>query len=453
MWTINFNFNKKCSRWGIELAGISSDGDPRLLSAMVHESSLPNGIRVTQDIIHICTKARNRLLKPNINLPMGKMKVTVDHLRQLLKIDKTIHGLFYSDVYPTDRMNYSSFEKIVADRVVNTLRERIPNSEATVQYLLLFRDIKNSFLLHDLEPLKRIFLMFRSLYFLRYWRQYIQSSPFYNVKENFITYNLYTCVEINANSLIQLIKMFRDRNAPEMFLPCIFDSQTCERIFRLFRSMTTTQYTKINFSILELIHKIGRIEVQNNIAYCKLDVDGINIPQKRIGKTKMYALPSDEQISDIMQKSKEDALQRAQFFGLTDRLTNVNQIEYKFVSKLASKETYQVNYDEELDDGDEEDVNNHASDNNHDQDDIDENDEIFNESSCESHIDIHVNSDSNSDTALDENSPLTYVSDENGEKKKILKSTLVWSLTEKNVRMSNDRTRRFQCNPRKRKAS
>lgn len=42
----------KYFRHGVELAGISSDGDPRLLSAMVYESSLPNGngINVIQDI-------------------------------------------------------------------------------------------------------------------------------------------------------------------------------------------------------------------------------------------------------------------------------------------------------------------------------------------------------------------------------------------------------------------
>lgn len=260
----------KYFRHGIELAGISSDGDPRLLSAMVYESSILNGsgIMVTQDIVHLCTKARNRLLKTNINLPMGKSKVSIDHLRHLVNnVSKTVHALSPSDVFPTDRMNYGSFEKIVHDRAINALRDRVPNSIATVQYLLTFRDIANSFLSFDLEPLQRIFLIYRGLYFLRFWRQYIKNSVHYTVAENFITYNTYTCVEINANTLVRLIKSFRDRNMPQMFLPSIFDSQTCERTFRIFRSMGTTQYTKINFCILELIHKIGRVHTEKKCSF------------------------------------------------------------------------------------------------------------------------------------------------------------------------------------------
>lgn len=217
-------------------------------------------------------------------------------MRNLVKtVQKSVHALTLSDVFPIDRMNYGSFEKIVHDRVINALREKVPNSDATVQYLLTFRDIANSFLSFDLKPLERVFLIYRSLYFLRFWRQYIKKSSYYKVSENFITYNLYTCVEINAKCLIYLIKMFRDRNSPEMFLPNLFDSQTCERIFRIFRSMGTTQFTKINFCILELIHKIGRVEVQNDIAYCKLDIDGIFMPHKRKEKTKIHPLPSDKE--------------------------------------------------------------------------------------------------------------------------------------------------------------
>lgn len=187
---------------------------------MVHESSQMNGvgIKVTQDVIHICTKGRNRLLKLGIKLPMGNMQVSVAHLRQLVKnVQKSVHALTNSDVFPIDRMNCGSFEKIVNDRAIYASRERVPNSDATIQYLLTFRDIADSFLKFDLEPLERIFLIYRGLYFIRFWRKFIENSPFYNLGENFITYNTYTCVEINARSLIQLIKIFRDRNAQRCF--------------------------------------------------------------------------------------------------------------------------------------------------------------------------------------------------------------------------------------------
>lgn len=334
-------------RYDIELVGISTDGDPKCLSAMVYEASLLNqsGITCTQDFIHIGTKARGRLLKEGIKLKMGTHEVSVVHLQQLLKkLHKSVHGLTHSDVFPVDRMNYDSFQKIVQDRVLDSLKTNIPESEATIHYLRTFRDILDSFLQTDLKPLDRILRMWRGLYFLRIWREFIKSSSFYNLSNNFITYNTYMCVEINANSLIHLIKYFRDHKTSEQFLPALFDSQTCERAFRLFRSMGTTQFTKINFSILELIHMIGRLEVQNSIVYSKLNIEGIELPHKRKEKTIIYELPSDDEIHDAMQNAKREAFETAEQFGIfvdTEKIDN-----FKFVSRLKFNENDEESYEE-----------------------------------------------------------------------------------------------------------
>lgn len=414
---------------------------------MVYESSIlnGNGIMVTQDTVHLGTKARNRLLKPNINLPMGQMKVSIEHLRSLVKnVSKSVHALSPSDVFPTDRMNYGSFQKIIHDRVIEALRNRVPNSAATVQYLLTFRDITNSFSLYDLEPLQRIFLMYRGIYFLRFWRQYIKNSPYYRLTENFITYNTYTSAEINANSLVLLVKFFRDHNMPERFLPSLFDSQTCETTFRIFRSMTTTQFTKINFGILELIHKIGRLEVQNDILYNKLDIKGIDMPHKRKDKTKIYPLPSDEEISNEIRKAKKEAFKNAKDLNLINDSTEFDHIDalidnYQFESNLKFSEADEIDYEEAFDDNEEvEDETN-----------IDGNCEQMVE--CEGIDEIGPEFNMESDSELNENSPLIYVIDENGDRKKVLKSYLIWSLVDTNKRMTNDRTKRFYYNTKKRK--
>lgn len=59
---------------------------------------------------------------------------------------------------------------------------------------------------------------------------------------------------------------FRDTHRPDLFLPTLFQSQACEQTFRQLRSMTSINWTKINFS-LEVIQQIGRIELQNNIVH------------------------------------------------------------------------------------------------------------------------------------------------------------------------------------------
>lgn len=111
---------------------------------MVYEASLPKEICIksTQDHMHIGSKIRNRLLKPDIILPMGTHKVSIDHLKNLINnTQKSVHGLTFSDVFPLDRMNYGSFDKIVQERVLNALEHQVPNSKATIQYLRMFRDI------------------------------------------------------------------------------------------------------------------------------------------------------------------------------------------------------------------------------------------------------------------------------------------------------------------------
>lgn len=405
---------------------------------MVYEASLGNlNINVTQDTIHLCGKARNRLLKRGIILPMGTHNVSISHLNYLVKnVQKSVHGLTYMDVNPVDRMNYKSFEKVTDDRVLKALRDRVPQSEATIQYLEVFRDIAKSFSDCDLKPLERIYLMWRSVFFIRIWRNFIQASPHYNVKDNFITYNAYMCTELNASSLIKFVKLFRERNAPEQFLIRLFNSQTCENFFRTLRSMGTTNYTKINFSLLEVTHMIGRVEVATDIAYCKLNLEGIKIPNKRHGKTIIYKLPTDEEINIEISRAKSDAIRKAEWFGITNILNTPDA--FQFDSRLQFNDTDT--------DTDEEDYEGEFND---DEDTYEYMNEISeydpNSSDSHEHDDPEILGDEPC-SELDVKSRFVDIIDENGMPKTVLKSTFLWMVTEPSVKLSNDRTRRFWIN-------
>ena len=59
------------------------------------------------------------------------------------------------------------------------------------------------------------------------------------------------CIEINAHALINLVILLRDvHNKDKIFLTWLLGSQTCEKQFRLARSMTTTFSTIVYFSII-----------------------------------------------------------------------------------------------------------------------------------------------------------------------------------------------------------
>lgn len=221
-----------------------------------------------QDIVHIGTKLRNRLLSSSNVLLIGDKIASVSHLKMMLNVvSKDKHGLVYSDICPDDRQNYGSLQKIMETKVRTALEEFIVGSEGTIEYIRMCQEITSSLYDDDLSPLDRLFLIWRSTFFLRACRQFITQAIDINMKlsDNFITSNAYMCIELNAKNLIILIKHFRDENLKEYFIPTILNSQPCEETYRKMRSMGTINFTKINFTLLELFHLIGRVELMNNI--------------------------------------------------------------------------------------------------------------------------------------------------------------------------------------------
>lgn len=181
---------------------------------------------------------------------------------------KLTHGLVYHDISPDDRQNFKSFSKCMNAKVGNALTNFVPDGEGTVLFLQLCSKIASSLMDHDVVPQQRIEMLFHAVYFFRIWKKWIKSSVYW--MKNFITNNAYMCIELNAANLLELVRRFRNEEKHELFLTTLFDSQACERTFRQFRAMGTPNFTKVNFTLYELLHMTRRLEVQNDILYTKL---------------------------------------------------------------------------------------------------------------------------------------------------------------------------------------
>lgn len=419
---------KELKKHGIEVAGYSGDGDARILSSMCKNLFVDSGFLTVQDSIHIATKLRNRLLNVD-HLPMGTGKVSVNYLKRLvLNVDKSIHGLCLTDVSPVDRQNFDSFERVTADRVINSLLTHIENSEATVKYLELCRYVVSSYREFDLKPLDRVERMFKAVYFFRIWRENIRESNRYKLKENFITSNAFCCIELNARNLLLLIRKFR--NKPQHFITTLFQSQICEKFFRQLRATGTMNFTKINFSVLEVLYMIGRIEVQNEILYFKLNTHpDIIIPkfQKEKTKTKIYPLPTEEEISGALNRARIHALKEAEKFGMSMNETVLEN--YQFPSKINAARVTETETDYETDD------------------------EAYEAMDCEY---LPFGSRLNTEFAHEFNEVEEIVESENKKRSFVevvcdngtiitmKKSTLVWNLLQKGVKTSNLRLKRVR---------
>lgn len=194
--------------------------------------------------------------------------------------------------------------------------------------------------------------------------------------------------------------------------------------------MGTTENTRINFNLLELIHLIGRLEVQQDISYCNLSMDGNKMPHTRKTKTKIHQLPTDKEICDIIAKAKGEAVEIALSFNMIlDDFEVIN--EFEFQSKLDIDETLEELADNFFDDSD------------------DEASEVGDDAQIDD-VDQEALSDNEPDF---EHSRFTEIVDANGDCKIVLKSSLVWSYLEPGVKMSNDRTNRFKCRAKRRKIS
>lgn len=305
------------------------------------------------------------------------------------------------------------------------MSKNVRRSEATVKYLKVCKEVTSSYLDFELTPLERVFRIWHALFFIRIWRKNIIASKSYQLKENFISSNAYTCIEINTQNLLLMIRKFRKEKMPEQFLTSLFDSQMCENAFRQFRSMGTAAYTKINFALYEFLHLIGRIETQNDIVYVKLANQDIHFPNKRENKPKEFPLPSDNELDAIISMAKEQSILDAIEFGMTGPY---DIDDFQIQSRLQMKDLDMIDVDSE----DEENIQN-------------ENSEFH---------DYQINPEEDVDASNElaaEKTAFTTVLDENGIERTIRKSSLLWMLTEPSTALSKDRLRRFQSAIKKRK--
>jgi len=175
---------------GLLIKGFSSDGDTKLLSAMMFKSINPEPSSIwtwfnadspnpthefTQDIFHIIVKLKTRLLKASAIFPLGNNYLASSgHIVQLITdVSRDQHNLFLSFVDSKDKMNFKAAQKLCDPVVTSSLRKYIPHSKGTRTYLEMMKDIMDSCLDPLLTPLQRIKKLWKWIFFLRYWRKWI----------------------------------------------------------------------------------------------------------------------------------------------------------------------------------------------------------------------------------------------------------------------------------------
>lgn len=236
--------------------------------------------------------------------------VNVAHLEFLLRhFSKDQHGLTATSLRRDDNQNFSFFPRVCDDRVIQLLKKHVSNSQTTVKFLEIARDVVSAFTDNSMKPLERNEKMW-------IWRDFVRSQPHSKLNKNFLTQNCYVCIEMNAHSLILLMINLKKNNYDKYFLPFLFDSQICESFFRLLRSATTVHSTVVNFSIKKCSERIGKIQLLNHIPMAS----NLKFPRFRLGKYENeYNLPTELEIFETINKCKNKAIDSAFGLGLIKR--------------------------------------------------------------------------------------------------------------------------------------
>ena len=354
------HINEQCKKRGISVISHGADGDSREMKAMklscdlltgqkaisqvssanysqlpLNEWSLwfllnkPSNISYVQDTVHIGVKVKSRLLKPSIILPLGNYTAGAHHLHMIADIfNKDQHGLRHKDLDHKDRQNYDAVVHITGTSVLNLL-SAIPDALGTRYYLQALKSLLDSYLNRELTPLQRLEHIWFSVYFYRYWRRYILLSPVFTISHNFLSTNAYLCAELNAHSLITFIATLRDHpqhRDKAFFMPWLLGSQCCEKAFRVTRSMTSTFSTVINFSMLGILRRLHRLQIQLSL---ESDDTGIIYPrvvdaQKKDGHNivtqhDLQAITNDDILKAVLQ-GKYKAQKAMEELGMKEAL-------------------------------------------------------------------------------------------------------------------------------------
>ncbi|XP_044747029.1 uncharacterized protein LOC123308446 [Coccinella septempunctata] len=188
------------------------------------------------------------------------------------------------------------------------------------------RLVIDSFLDPKIDVTHRIYSMWYCVFFLRIWRQWLTINK-YKIGEHFISSNCYTCIELNAHSLINIVVNIRENPSlsSDMFLPVLFGSQKCEQTFRTMRSMTSTYSTVINFNVKDILRRLERIKTVNNIIHDLNNVISFPREQKRQEKMNIDTNSlvftdlkhyTDTMIADAVERARQDALAHTRELGM-----------------------------------------------------------------------------------------------------------------------------------------
>jgi hypothetical protein len=314
----------------------------------------------------------------------------------------------------------------------------------------------------------------------RLWLAWLKNKIFINQSSKsvykdkyFITRTAYLSAELNAHNLLYLILLVKQKKLPKESLNIyLFNSQSCEAMFRNARSLSGAYSTIVNFTTHDFLRRAAKLSLLNQIKCNELTNQSggrilFPVHHKHKKDNDLFTIQNLDDVDyiDVEQtilESYDAAVKLIEKFGITillekhqiyklDQLSKFIFNELKSKSKVSDNSTRTMN--------DENDDDNSSSESDDCGDDI--NDDGGNDNNNSTDEDDDARSDVDDENAECVQSiktifPGTRIKDNinhdlassyfkvkiNNTTKYLHKQSAVWLLTEKNDRLSADRLSR-----------
>lgn len=309
------------------LSGLGSDPDesddywmPDVFKPFYRAPIEFNKLCYISDNMHVAVKMIVRLAKQSPK--MGTFRASVAHIETVLVANRKILGNSKAITQVIDSMDYERVEHLCRPEVISLFTDE--DMKATKLYLQLIYFIVTAYVDPTTLIEDRIFYAWYAIFFCRMWKTYTEMKGGVTLSNDFITSNANSCVELNGHNLLKFILICRELGKPEVCLVHMLSSQDNEAFFRNLRSLGSTNYTVINFTMREVLFKVRRamtishIEIKHNIVRRKQ-------LKKRAEVHVPTSLPSNDRIVEIVESSYVKALHDLESVGEFLYSKHINQ--------------------------------------------------------------------------------------------------------------------------------
>ena len=153
-------------------------------------------------------------------------------------------------------------------------------------------------------------------------------------------------VELNAHNLLYMVCLVKQQHLPKQALANIhlFNSQSCESLFRDARSFSSTFSTMVNFTVRNFIRRSQKLSVLNELKHNQLQENlcfPIHHKHKRENLVKLSHQPDDIDISDIEQlisEAYDQAMDMVKHSTLVNEFIRCNISSFDDLSKFTLDE-------------------------------------------------------------------------------------------------------------------